>query len=259
MHRRAAALLSKALRHIHWPQVGALGACARDDRCAHRQPETSASAPLAGACLPGTRDTHATHRHLGKRHPQLSASTRTYQTGKKDFGCALTRARNLRPYRASVQYSTMKIPKSQPRTGQYNAPLGLFAASFSRKSLEATSPRLGTIHETLNSLSCTLSSRATSQQELVSPGALTSHAFTVECGCGLRGAIACTMPMGMAPELLSLSLRTHTLSVRGGARAAFPRNEPDRHASTHPIRAHKARCPDLQGSLATAPHRPALT
>lgn len=159
----------------------------------------------------------------------------------------------------TVQYCTMKVPKSQPRTGQYNAPLGLFAASFSRKSLEATSPRLGTIHETLNSLSCTLSSRATSQQELVSPGALTSHAFTVECGCGLRGAIACTMPMGMAPELLSLSLRTHTLSVRGGARAAFPRNEPDRHASTHPIRAHKARCPDLQGSLATAPHRPALT
>ena len=129
-----------------------------------------------------------------------------------------------------------------------------------RPERRTTPPRLlGTIHETLNSLSCTLSSRATSQQELVSPGALTSHAFTVECGCGLRGAIACTMPMGMAPELLSLSLRTHTLSVRGGARAAFPRNEPDRHAITHPIRAHKARCPDLQGSLATAPHRPALT
>ena len=126
------------------------------------------------------------------------------------------------------------------QSAEFEAPPGI----VKRPERRTTPPRLlGTIHETLNSLSCTLSSRATSQQELVSPGALTSHAFTVECGCGLRAAplhVPCPWAWLLSSSL-SLSAHTHSFSARGCARG-FP---PQRAGQT----CNHSPNPRAQGSL----------
>ena len=183
---------------MHWPQVGALGACARDDRCAHRQPETSASAPLAGACLPGTRDTHATHRHLGNRHPRLSASKRTFRPASARILGARSPERGSRPLACRVMMHLYNEDTMYP--------LGLFAASFSDhlrqlcSSSTVNDPKpnverrhlaflLGTIHETLNSLSDALSPLAQRRNKnscLPVLSRLTLSQWSVAVGCARR-------------------------------------------------------------------------
>ena len=150
-------------------------------------------------------------------------------------------------------------------------PLGLFAASFSDhlrqlcSSSTVNDPKpnverrhlaflLGTIHETLNSLSCTLSSRATSQQELVSPGALTSHAFTLSVAVGCAAPLHVPCPWAwLLSSSLSLSAHTHSFSARGCARG-FP---PQRAGQTCKHSPNPRAQGSLPGPAGVSRYRPA--